>query len=284
MSNAIINLVYTKVVGSAALKAVLIFLADVARDDGTGIWCSKATIAAQTETSRSTVIRAIHDLQVTGILRQDGTRPCANGVTVVYAIDLAAVRALPPVRRPKSPVSEPDPYQPDTSAAVTPVAERHAKTCQGDTQPLINPPSKEEGSLTTTTSSHPPRGSVVVLADHRQVDPHDEILLAAGIDPTKDISGKWYSTTALHSVRQWRESLGLSQAEILAEIASVMRCRDGPPGALSYFNDPMRRAAGRKSAAPLTPLAAHSRGKPDGSRLDDHLDALKARLAVQRLE
>lgn len=168
-----------------------------------------------------------------------------------------------------------------------------------DNPPLVNPPDKgrdntqkpeariqkerREEFLTTTTCPDTPRATVVVLAE-RRVDPHDEVLLAAGIDPAKDAAGKWHSSEAIHTIRQWRD-LGLSQAEVLSEIASVMRGRTGPPGSLRYFTDAMRRAAWRKTDTPLTPIAAdRTHGGRNAHRLDDHLDALKARLAVQRLE
>ncbi len=43
--------------GSATRKQVITFLADKASDDGSGIWCSKGTVAQSTELSKSTVKR-----------------------------------------------------------------------------------------------------------------------------------------------------------------------------------------------------------------------------------
>ena len=48
--------------GSAARKQIIMFLADKASDDGSGIWCSKGTIQRHTELSESTVKRTDHRL------------------------------------------------------------------------------------------------------------------------------------------------------------------------------------------------------------------------------
>ncbi|MBR2575391.1 MAG: hypothetical protein IKE14_13790 [Loktanella sp.] len=80
--------------GSAARKQIIMFLADKASDDGSGIWCSKGTIQRHTELGESTVKRAITDFLREGILIETGRRPCKNGFTVIYRIVLARVMAL----------------------------------------------------------------------------------------------------------------------------------------------------------------------------------------------
>ena len=107
MSRTIATMVYGKAVGSAHRKAILAYLADVASDDGSGIWCSKQTIAAETEIARSTVFKTVNDLVEEGILRPVGTRKCVNGSTIVYALDLSVIRSLPDARKPAGPVREP---------------------------------------------------------------------------------------------------------------------------------------------------------------------------------
>ncbi len=59
--------------GSAARKQIIMFLADKASDDGSGIWCSKGTIQRHTELSESTVKRTIIDFLREGILIETGT-------------------------------------------------------------------------------------------------------------------------------------------------------------------------------------------------------------------
>ncbi|AZY93035.1 MULTISPECIES: hypothetical protein [Paracoccus] len=80
--------------GSAARKQIIMFLANKASDDGSGIWCSKGTIQRHTELGESTVKRTISDFINEGILVETGRRPCKNGFTVVYSIVLARVHAL----------------------------------------------------------------------------------------------------------------------------------------------------------------------------------------------
>ncbi|MCF6232381.1 MAG: hypothetical protein L3J36_04685 [Rhodobacteraceae bacterium] len=80
--------------GSAARKQIIMFLADKASDDGSGIWCSKGTIQRHTELGESTVKRTIGDFLKEGILIETGRRKCKNGFTVVYHISLAQIALL----------------------------------------------------------------------------------------------------------------------------------------------------------------------------------------------
>jgi biotin operon repressor len=73
-------------------------MADKASDYGTGIWASKQTMADELEVSKQTVITTIKGLVNDGLLVEVGHRRCATGYLVEYAIDLAAVRALPLVK------------------------------------------------------------------------------------------------------------------------------------------------------------------------------------------
>ncbi|MEP2290589.1 MAG: hypothetical protein ABJP94_13515, partial [Paracoccaceae bacterium] len=86
--------------GSAARKQIIMFLADKASDDGSGIWCSKGTIQRHTELSESTVKRTIIDFLREGILIETGRRQCKNGYTVIYRIVLERVAALEPTVEP----------------------------------------------------------------------------------------------------------------------------------------------------------------------------------------
>ncbi|MDB4111388.1 hypothetical protein N9571_02350 [Yoonia sp.] len=80
--------------GSAARKQIIMFLADKASDDGSGIWCSKGTIQRHTELSESTVKRTIIDFLREGILIETGRRHCKNGYTVIYRIVLERVASM----------------------------------------------------------------------------------------------------------------------------------------------------------------------------------------------
>lgn len=92
-------------VGSAMRKALLVYMADKASDDGSGIWASKNNIALDMETTRRTIQREILQLIELGVLSEVGKRECANGYTVEYQINLHAVKSLPSTRDTLSPVS-----------------------------------------------------------------------------------------------------------------------------------------------------------------------------------
>lgn len=133
MSHKVVNLVYSRIVGSAHRKAVLAYMADRASDGGEGVYCSKGTIADETEIARSTVFKLVKELVAEGILIEVGRRGCTNGHTVEYDMNLDRIRAFPEVKsnagksRDQSesrtgpqgdqsaqrtpPVRQPDPYQ-----------------------------------------------------------------------------------------------------------------------------------------------------------------------------
>ena len=94
MSWRVANACAERKFGSATRKQIIMFLADKASDDGSGIWCSKGTIQRHTELGETTVKRTIRDFLKEGILLETGARGCKNGFTVVYRIDLARIEAL----------------------------------------------------------------------------------------------------------------------------------------------------------------------------------------------
>jgi hypothetical protein len=81
--------------GSATRKQIIMFLADKASDDGSGIWCSKGTVARHTELSKSTVKRVFQQFLNEGILIETGKRKNKNGFTTAYCINLDKVLELP---------------------------------------------------------------------------------------------------------------------------------------------------------------------------------------------
>ena len=94
MSWRVANACAERKFGSATRKQIIMFLADKASDDGSGIWCSKGTIQRHTELGETTVKRTIRDFLKKGILVETGARGCKNGFTVVYRIDLARIEEL----------------------------------------------------------------------------------------------------------------------------------------------------------------------------------------------
>lgn len=75
------------------------YLADKASSEGEGIWCSKYTIARETELSLASVKRVIREFVREQILVETGIRSCDRGYTVVYSISIAAVKRLPKLKK-----------------------------------------------------------------------------------------------------------------------------------------------------------------------------------------
>lgn len=97
MSYKVENICADKKFGSPVRKQIIMFLANKASDDGSGIWCSKGTIQRHTELGESTVKRTITEFLREGLIVESGHRPCKNGYTVVYRIVLDAVSGLAPI-------------------------------------------------------------------------------------------------------------------------------------------------------------------------------------------
>jgi len=103
MSWRVANICADRIFGSPVRKQIIMFLADKASDDGSGIYCSKGTVQRHTELGASTVKRTIGDFIQEGILVETGQiRRCTNGYTVVYRMDLSAVGALERISEPSN--------------------------------------------------------------------------------------------------------------------------------------------------------------------------------------
>jgi len=103
MSIDVATMCMKRVFGSATRKQIICFLADKASDDGTGIWCSKGTIALNTELSKSTVKRIILKFRKEGIISETGKRVNSHGFTVEYRINLDRVEMLDLITKPLEP-------------------------------------------------------------------------------------------------------------------------------------------------------------------------------------
>lgn len=139
MSNKVSVLVYSRKVGSPVRKAVLVYFAERASDGGEGIWASKSTIANAIECGRSTVIRTINEFVAEGILTAVGTRKHTNGETIEYAMNLAAIEALPtikdnPSRNNTSPAAELVPRKDRSRPDTSPIPQRDPYQSRSGTQ------------------------------------------------------------------------------------------------------------------------------------------------------
>ena len=98
MSNEVHSLCKKRKVGTATLKAVLLYMADAASDDGSGIWTSKANMARDLEVSKRAVQLSIQSLIERGLCFESGQRKCANGFTHEYSLNLEVLAGLPSTR------------------------------------------------------------------------------------------------------------------------------------------------------------------------------------------
>lgn len=89
----------------AVRKSVALKLADYASDDGSRVFPSVATIAAQTEISERTVQRALTGFVEEGLLKI--VRKGGGRHTTEYAFDLTVLLALPPTGDTVTPVKDP---------------------------------------------------------------------------------------------------------------------------------------------------------------------------------
>lgn len=105
MSIEVMTLVFKRSLGSVTRKAVMLAMADAANDDGSGIWKSAETIAAQCDLSKRTVLRTWKELEADKLIRRVGRRAVRGGEVIIWGIDCRAVASLP---RPAQNVIKPD--------------------------------------------------------------------------------------------------------------------------------------------------------------------------------
>jgi hypothetical protein len=164
MSNHVTSLLRRKRLGLEITgKAIILLMGDLASDDGSGIWASKPTMAAELETTPRTIQRQIHKLIDAGFVEEVGTRRHRNGDTIEYRIVVEAVKNCPDNRdRPPThsrPTTQdvdlqtqdvaPDTVSPLTEGRPTP------DTVSGEPPTQCRPnQSKPNGTITP----QPPRG------------------------------------------------------------------------------------------------------------------------------
>ena len=129
--------------GSAARKQIIMFLADKASDDGSGIWCSKGTIQRHTELSESTVKRTVIDFLREGILIETGRRHCKNGYTVIYRIALERVAAMETTAEPDIETGVTvNPVQPEPGTGSTVAGVRGSRWTPNHPKTIHKPPTR----------------------------------------------------------------------------------------------------------------------------------------------
>ncbi|MFY0309654.1 helix-turn-helix domain-containing protein [Leisingera sp. D0M16] len=154
MSIELYSLVKRRAVGSPTKKAILLYMADAASDDGSGIWVSKGNMAADLELkSKRTVQTNISELVASGLVSEVGQRKCRNGFTVEYRINLKAVSGLPPTRAGNAPVP-----QHIAGAGNAPVQEMHPTGAGNAPLPVQemhpNHPRNHKGTMCPADAGH----------------------------------------------------------------------------------------------------------------------------------
>ena len=134
MSNKISSLIQTKKIGSPTKKAILMYMADKASDDGTGIWTSKANMANDLEMSDRAVRINIKEMLLMGVIVEAGQRKCSNGYTVDYSFNLSVVASLESTRTTPEAASPLNDVQVYPCTTFTPTPEPRSP------KPSIEPP------------------------------------------------------------------------------------------------------------------------------------------------
>lgn len=253
MSNLISASVQRRIVGSATRKSVLLYMADKAADDGSGIWTSKANIARDLELSRRAVQFAIQELIRDGLVLETGQRDCKHGFTVEYAIAPQAVDNLPstrgqPVDNPAATRERGSPRE--SGARVT--RER------GSPQPVNQIHPNHPMNLTTTPPADDPP------VDNS--DPQARCLAVAGpgLCPA--------SRAAIIETAEVIEGWLHDGIELEADILPVIRARTptiriSPIRTWSYFSDAVRAAHRQRLSQLARPQGAEKAGAPANPQL-----------------
>ncbi|MCJ8139582.1 hypothetical protein [Falsirhodobacter halotolerans] len=276
MSFKVATLVYSRKTGSSHRKAILAYMADKASDNGGGIFCSKGTIAEETEIARSTVFKIVKELVAEGVLVELGHRACKNGHTVVYRMVLDKIRAFPEIGdRSKD---DADQSEGRTSPDTDPSAIRTPLVRQPDpyqsvsrTQTILGT-TLEQGGGGSAGARKPP-------ADGRTE--REDLLEAMGITSTMNAQGRVFGNMSDMAERDRWSALGLTHDQQFTIITEVMRSRTdpAPPTSFRYFTQAMQRVAADIARPDLQPTARAKGASHDRQRFDQSINALADRLS-----
>ncbi|WPY95620.1 hypothetical protein T8T21_05715 [Limimaricola variabilis] len=315
MSNKVSALAYSRVAGSPSRKAVLVYIADKASDDGSGIWASKGTIAAETELSLSSVKRIMRDFEAERLIGRRGRRACENGATIEYAINLDVLSDLPKVEVPSTKFRKPE----EAGSEQPRGAKSHRSEPVSDVNRYQGEPGSqcdryqgdpEPGSQGTPYPGHgEPQTTLEPSLNHggggqaREQDrdppliaaPREQFLEAMGVDPVSGIIGpnarQIGTEIDMAIARRWAVDLGLTLDQQLTVIGEVMaRKPDGPPNSFKFFDKPMARHAAelkRLASDPLSPANPSTRKGARHDRngtFDQRHDELLRRIAAGEID
>lgn len=262
-------------------KAVLLLLADIASDDGSGIWASKQTLANELEMSRRAFQNAIAALVEANLLSEVGSRHHSNGKTIEYRIEVSILRGLPPTKVPKSentsaadaPVTTTSSggCTNDTSAADAPVQDMHVTGARGARQDVhevhtnhpITPLEPSSSSSAREDASRSSGSDASLL---------DRVIAAAGIKP-HPLPKYWMPPASHRHVESWKVTYDLTDDQVVevveAEAGNAREKGLDPAAGPKAFDDGMRRLALELCGNSGTASRPRSRADPDRSYLTD---------------
>lgn len=218
MSIQVIAKVLRKRWGSTSRKIVAIKLADVAHDDGTRIFPSVTTVAAEAELSERQVQRILDEFKNEGLLilvKQGGGRNRTNE----YRIDLAAIESLPDAKKKYNSAQHAnadilslysDPsgstesqFSGENSVSgpsffperVTCVAEK-GDTVSPNPSLSVDLPSSKEASASGEASAKEPSLTKRIWNEGK------ELLAASSTNPNVSIIGKWLKRTPTNPAKE----------------------------------------------------------------------------------
>ncbi len=147
MSNLVSNLVQTKRIGSSTQKAILMYMADKASDDGSGIWVSKKNMAADLEMAIRTLQTNMRDMVSSGLISEAGQKKCKTGYTIDYSLNLERIGTLQNTREHyavSAPLHQMHPY-PRSKCTPTPASAAPKPSLE----PSLEPYNKIKHTLST---------------------------------------------------------------------------------------------------------------------------------------
>ena len=262
---------------TTAEKMVLLVLADHARTDGI-CWPSMATIAERASMTERGVRAIVRRLESTGAIRleEGGGRGKSNRYRVlIEALNPAPASEFNEETRNEKPgmtfpLNDPNPEPPSPFMAETRnLTALNPEPCAGE--PLRTTIRKDRHEGGSARVGEAPveeecfgiRERILVAAKHDR----------SGMTATGRMIG---SPTDMMSVTRWH-GLGLSDDEIIEVISHIAAgAHYEPIGAFRYFDQPMQRHAGLKSAPALKAVEGRQRAPSEmEARVRDGSDTLE---------
>lgn len=270
-----------------AAKVVLWCLADHHNGQTGECFPMQETIAEECEISRSTVNLHLDALEKRGLIRRvnaiDDRTKRQRPTRYILNID-----AEPVSETHTRSVSENRTYAASGNETRA-VSEKHPEPCPKNEESRVR---NSDSNLGREPGSEPGRVVAVARATRPEPSLFHRVLGAVGINEASIWPRYWIEPGAELLVNRWSTDLGLTPDEIVA-VAQAERSRhQDPPDGPKALTRAMRRFAGEKAAAPLSPISAPAeaaqnvtrlprRGSSYAERFDAAFDDLTARLAHQ---